>query len=154
MIISIVKTRVKILFEIFNSFLSVDQGGIVGRSMARVMQLAAMKTRMMKSNQSWEVSLLQIFLVLESSLKIYSEWDCLWMKYSLISSLKDFSVMSPWLWHHDRIFSTKPFFLFFFSTEEIFCSPSWEKSLDGFLLWTVVMLALLYRLEQFGLEKY
>ena len=66
-IISKVKTTVKIVLHVLRIFLSVDlvslkvksaehyhyyQGGIVGLSTASVMQLAAMKVRMMKSNQS------------------------------------------------------------------------------------------------------
>ena len=35
-------------------YLSRDHGGMLGRSMARVMQFAEMKVRMMKSNQPWD----------------------------------------------------------------------------------------------------
>ncbi len=49
--ISTVKTTVKMLLRMFSIFLSVDQGGMLGLSMASVMQLAAMKMRTMKSNQ-------------------------------------------------------------------------------------------------------
>ena len=46
---------------------------MVGLSMARVIQLAAMKIKIMKSNQSLEVTLPQNFLVAESSSKIKNE---------------------------------------------------------------------------------
>ncbi len=49
--ISTVKTTVKMLLRMLSIFLSVDQGGMLGLSMASVMQLAAMKMRTMKSNQ-------------------------------------------------------------------------------------------------------
>ena len=49
--ISTVKTTVKMLLRMLSIFLSVDQGGMLGLSIASVMQLAAMKMRTMKSNQ-------------------------------------------------------------------------------------------------------
>ena len=49
--ISIAKTTVKTWLLIFKIFLSVDQGGMFGLSMAKVMQFAEMKVKMMKSNQ-------------------------------------------------------------------------------------------------------
>ena len=54
--ISIVKTTVKTLLRISSIFRSSDQGGMFGLSMARVMQLLAMKTKIMKSNQAFSVS--------------------------------------------------------------------------------------------------
>ncbi len=49
--ISMVKTTVKTLLRMSRILLSSDQGGMLGLSMARVMQLAAMKISTMKSNQ-------------------------------------------------------------------------------------------------------
>ena len=51
-----VNTTVKMLLSMLRMFLSVDQGGMLGLSMANVMQLAAMKTSTMKSNQFLLVS--------------------------------------------------------------------------------------------------
>ena len=50
-----VKTMVNTLFIMSRICRSCDQGGMLGLSMARVMQLAAMNTRMMKSNQACSV---------------------------------------------------------------------------------------------------
>ena len=48
--ISIAKTTVKTWLQMPRMYLSVDHGGIFGLSMARVIQLAEMKVKMMKSN--------------------------------------------------------------------------------------------------------
>ena len=53
--ISIVNTNVNILFATSNIFRSFDHGGILGRSIAKVMQLLAMKTKIIKSNQACSV---------------------------------------------------------------------------------------------------
>ena len=52
-----VKTMVKTLFIMSRICLSNDHGGILGRSIASVMQLQAMNTSMMKSNQACSVRL-------------------------------------------------------------------------------------------------
>jgi hypothetical protein len=53
--ISMAKTTVKTWLQMPRIYLSVDQGGILGLSMARVMQLADMNVNMMKSNHPWDV---------------------------------------------------------------------------------------------------
>ena len=50
MTISTAKTKVKTWLQIPSRYLSLDQGGIVGLSMAKVMQLAEIKVRIIKSN--------------------------------------------------------------------------------------------------------
>ena len=55
--ISIEKTMVKTLFIMSRISRSNDHGGILGRSIAKVMQLQAMNTSMMKSNQACSVRL-------------------------------------------------------------------------------------------------
>ena len=68
-----VKTTVKMWFMTSSTFLSVDQGGMLGLSMASVMQLAEMNVRMMKSNQFWLVSLAHQILNLSWGLKSQKE---------------------------------------------------------------------------------
>ena len=53
--ISMVNTTVKTWFMTSSVHRSSDQGGMLGRSMAKVMQFAEMNVRMMKSNQFWLV---------------------------------------------------------------------------------------------------
>ena len=64
--ISIVKTKVNIWLLIPRIYLSLDQRGILGLSIANVIQLADMKVRMMKSNQPLEVKSLQKSLNLKA----------------------------------------------------------------------------------------
>ena len=83
MIISTVKTQLNRVLHARRMLLSLDlailwsistqenlsnshQGGMVGLSTAKVMQLAAMKVKMIKSNQSLDVRSLQNCLVLKS----------------------------------------------------------------------------------------
>ena len=55
------------------------QGGMVGLSTASVIQFAAIKTKMMKSNQSFDVSILQNCLILkkqkQAEFNNLSNWD-------------------------------------------------------------------------------
>ena len=71
--ISMVNTTVKTWFMMSSSFLSIDHGGMLGLSMASVMQLAEINERMMKSNQFWLVSFAHQILNLSSGLKSQKE---------------------------------------------------------------------------------
>ena len=121
-------------------------GGIVGLSTARVMQFAAINVRIMKSNQSWEVSFLQNtralkyildfcyyfwkLLYFEFSLKTNREYELRFLKNSLTFCRKDLSSLKLMLlfWR----FFTNPFLLFFLWTEELFCELSNDESLRQF----------------------
>ena len=54
-----VNTTVNILFAMSKICRSRDHGGILGLSIANVIQLLAMKTKMIKSNQDCSVKVLQ-----------------------------------------------------------------------------------------------
>ena len=68
--ISMVKTTVNILFMPSKMRRSSDHGGIFGLSIANVIQLAAMNTKMIKSNQFCSVRLLHWRRNLKSYKKI------------------------------------------------------------------------------------
>ncbi len=69
--ISIVNTTVKMWLRISRICLSRDQGGMFGRSMAKVMQLLAMKMRTMKSNQALLVNSQHQHRNLEQTIKLF-----------------------------------------------------------------------------------
>ena len=63
--ISTAKTKVKTWLQMLSKYLSLDQGGMLGLSMANVMQLADMNVRIMKSNHPCEVRSWQNILILK-----------------------------------------------------------------------------------------
>ena len=71
--ISRAKTTVNTWLLMRRMYLSRDHGGMLGLSMASVMQLAEIKVRMMKSNQPCEVRSANQILREESGGKMYRE---------------------------------------------------------------------------------
>ena len=63
--ISTPNTKLKTWFRMSNTVLSKDQGGMFGLSIAKVMQLDAMKTKTIKSNQAFPVKEVHLALNLK-----------------------------------------------------------------------------------------